>query len=208
MAYLNMTDSSQQCPSGLRQRTFSGTRTCAINSDAATCSSIFFPGVADYSKVCGKILAYQFGNTDAFRFSTSQNTSNYVDGVSLTYDSLRQHIWTFAAGLDEESTITPRFNCPCISSYGTQPPAFVGNDYFCDVRKGGVSRRGTFHGDSLLWDGVGCRPQNECCSFNTPPWFFKQLPQPTTEDIEMRVCRDEDSDNEDILIEIVEIYAQ
>ena len=76
------------------------------------------------------------------------------------------------------------------------------------MRKGGVSRNSTFHGDSLLWDGVGCGTQNECCSFNTPPWFFKQLPQPTTEDIEMRVCRDEDSDNEDILIEIVEIYAQ
>ena len=47
-----------------------------------------------------------------------------------------------------------------------------------------------------------------CCSFNTPPWFYKQLPQPTTDDIEMRVCRDEASSNEDVAIESVTIYVQ
>ena len=31
---------------------------------------------------------------------------------------------------------------------------------------------------------------------------------PCTDDIEMRVCRDEDSSNEDTAIEMVEIYVQ
>ena len=60
-------------------------------------------------------------------------------------------------------------------------------------------------GDDPLWDGAGCGPMSTCCA---PPWFYKQLPQPTTDDIEMRVCRDEDASNEDIAIEMVEIYIQ
>ena len=53
--------------------------------------------------------------------------------------------------------------------------------------------------DDPLWDGRGCILSNPCCSFNNPPWFYKQLPQPTTDDLEMRVCRDEDVGNEDIV---------
>ena len=35
-------------------------------------------------------------------------------------------------------------------------------------------------------------------SLNNPPWFYKQLPSPTSDTIEMRVCVDENRDNEDI----------
>ena len=66
---------------------------------------------------------------------------------------------------------------------------------------------GRFYSEDPLWDGAGCGPQSTCCSFNNPPWFYKQLPQPTTDAIEMRVCRNEPASNEDIAIEIVEIYT-
>ena len=66
--------------------------------------------------------------------------------------------------------------------------------------------QGVFYGDDPLWDGAGCGPLNTCCSFNRPPWFYKQLPHPTTSDIEMAVCRD--FSDEDIAIETVEIYVQ
>ena len=49
---------------------------------------------------------------------------------------------------------------------------------------------------------------NSCCSFNNPPWFHKQLPEPTTDDMEMRVCADELQANEDIGIESFEIYVR
>ncbi len=52
-----------------------------------------------------------------------------------------------------------------------------------------------------LWDGAGCGPLNTCCTLNNPPWFYKELPEPTTNDIEMRVCKDQQSANEDIAIE-------
>ena len=77
-----------------------------------------------------------------------------------------------------------QFNCPCTNtitaSQATPPPDFVNNDYFCDT---GAS--GTFSADPL-WDGAGCGPLNTSCSFNSLPWFYKQLSQPT---IEMRVRR-------------------
>ena len=213
VAYLDMTDSSQQCPSALRERNDSDTRTCAINSDAAGCSSVEFSTTAlveQYSMVCGRIRGYQVLSTDAFgiRASTLDIDSNYVDGVSLTYGSPRQHIWTFAAGFDETN---PAFSCPCIAiSVAAPPPDFVGNNYFCDtgaqVQPASIDQG--FLGDDPLWDGDGCGFQNMCCSFNTPPWFHRQLPQPTTGNIEMRVCRDEDINNEDVAIELIEIYVQ
>jgi hypothetical protein len=57
-------------------------------------------------------------------------------------------------------------------------------------------------------DGAGCGAGNACCTFNTPPWFYKQLSHPTTDDIEMRVCTDDPRNTEDIAIEIIEIYIQ
>ena len=62
--------------------------------------------------------------------------------------------------------------------------------------------------DDPLWDGQGCGGTSTCCSFNNPPWFCKQLPQPTTDDIELRLCADEPIGNEDTTIEIVDMYVK
>ena len=187
VAYLNMTNTSHQCPSGLRQRTDSGVRTCAPYSDSATCSSVLLePNGFHYSSVCGRIKAYQVSTLDGFQ--TRSIDTYYVDGVSLTHGrSTRHHIWTFSG----------RHHCPCGPA-----PAFVGNDYFCD----GVDTR-TINLNNPMWDGEDCG-SNTCCSFNTPPWFYKQLSQPTTDNVEMRVCRDQDRRDEDVAIEAVEIYIK
>ena len=66
----------------------------------------------------------------------------------------------------------------------------------------------TFYGDNPLWDGSGCGSTSTCCSFNTPPWFLKELSSPISDDIEMRVCCDESRANEDIAMSSVEIYVQ
>ena len=46
-----------------------------------------------------------------------------------------------------------------------------------------------------------------CCQFNNPPWFCKDLPQPTTDDIELRLCINEAVD-EDIILKLAEVYVQ
>ena len=129
-------------------------------------------------------------------------------GVSLTHGNPRQHIWTFAAALDETTiSNSDTSKCLCISNGAPIPPGFVGDDYFCDTGSSGpIPSTSTFFPDPL-WDGAGCGSTSTCCSFNTPPWFYKDVGS-TTDDIEMRLCRDEDRSNEDIAIQITEIYVQ
>ena len=212
VAELDMTNSSYQCPSGLRQRNDYGKRTCVPNSDNATCSSVtFLVNALDYSKVCGRIIGYQYSSTNAFdgNRNTERNIDTYyVDGVSLTHGNPRQHIWTFAAAAGE--TDHSNFICPCTNTNTPStapPPEYVGNDYFCDTGSS-TTYSDTFYSDDPLWDGAGCGPLSTCCSFNTPPWFYKQLPQHTTDDIEMRVCRDQVASNEDIALEMVDVFIQ
>ena len=212
VAELDMTNSSHQCPSDLRQRTDLGKHSCGINSNSGTCSSVTFPiNSSGYSKVCGKIIAYQVGSTDGFAANGDSIDSIYVDGVSLTHGNPRHHIWTFAAALHEHNSHY-RSRCPCIvggnGNSAARPPAFVGSDYFCDTGSAGQIQFGKFYSNDPLWDGAGCGSQNTCCSFNTPPWFHKQLPQSTSDDIEMRLCRNEPLNNEDISIEMIDIFVQ
>ena len=211
VASLDFSNASTSCPSGLQERVDSGIRTCGIESSEAACPSVMLStsGV-EYTKVCGKILAYQFGSPDAFA-TGSDIDGSYVDGVSLTYGNTpRNHIWTFVAALDELGHGNGGSVCPCssLSNVGIlSPPSFVGDDYFCDA--GAVTfAYDTFYGDNPLWDGSGCGSNSTCCSFNTPPWFFKELSSSTSDDIEMRVCRDESRANEDIAMSSVEINVQ
>ena len=64
---------------------------------------------------------------------------------------------------------------------------------------------GTIYADDPLWDGEGCGATNACCQFNNPPWFCTTLPQPTTDDIEMRLCSNQGEANEDVVISFVNI---
>ena len=222
VARLDFSNTSTSCPSGLRERVDSGIHTCGIESSGAACPSVMFStsGV-EYTKVCGKVIAYQDRTPDAFgnnnRSLNPTIDSNYVDGVSLTHGHTpRNHIWTFAAAIDDNGpSIAPLSFCECSHSQrpGKSSPSFVGQDYFCDSgsRMFEFSQEEiytTYYGDDPLWDGDGCGSESTCCSFNNPPWFHKELPSPTSDDIEMRVCCDEDRDNEDIAMSSVEIYVQ
>ena len=211
VAHLNMTDTNQHCPSGFRLIT-SPKRTCG--TPGSRCVSTTFPlnGVK-YSRVCGKIIAYQYYSLDAFRvyyLDRSRSVDgNYVDGVSLTHGQRpRKHVWTFAAAHSE--AVSNLWVCPCTKTdtpfTGAVPP-FIGQDYFCDTGSTYHVQHQFYHADPL-WDGSGCGPTSSCCGFNNPPWFCKQLPQPTTDDIEMRACTDEGSSNEYFALESVEIYIQ
>ena len=211
VAHLNMTDTNQHCPSGFRLIT-SPKRTCG--TPGSRCVSTTFPlnGVK-YSRVCGKIIGYQYSNTDAFHpyyLDRSRTVDGqYVDGVSLTHGQTpRKHIWTFAAARDEIRS--NRRVCPCTKNNtdfsGVVPP-FIGQDYFCDTGSTYQVQAQFYHADPL-WDGSGCGSTSSCCGFNNPPWFCKQLPQPTTDDIEMRACTDEVTSNEYLALETIEIYIQ
>ena len=211
---VNMTTSGGTCPPGLRALQNPKPR-CARHNDSPGCSSAVFPvqGI-EYSRVCGRIIGYQQGHTDAFgayHHHSEHRTidSYYVDGISLTHGSPREHIWTFAAALHEYNS-HPTSVCRCTNTRNTQHatvPEFVGRDYFCDT--GSENRhQGIFYADDPLWDGKGCGEFNDCCSWNSPPWFMKQLSSSTSDNIEMRLCSNENHNGEDITVETLVIYVQ
>ena len=213
VANLDVTDLSQQCPDGFRlvNRTTAPHRTCGRPGPVGCVSTTFPVHGIEYSHVCGRVIGYQDGAPNAFDpyyFKSALTIDDsYVDGISLTHGQLpRQHIWTFAAAVDE--TRAQNWVCPCTQpdlTYTGVVPPFIGQDYFCETGSKNNFQR-IFYPDDPLWDGHGCGGNSTCCSFNNPPWFCKQLPQPTTDDIELRLCGDEVISNEDTPLEIVEIY--
>ena len=125
-----------------------------------------------------------------------------MDGVSLTHGDPRHHIWTFVAAPDERPTSV----CPSLDgdlSTGRQPPSLWGMTTSVILAvEGDILIAGTLKTLCGMVLVVGLR------AFNNPPWFYKQLPHPTTDGIEMRVCRDQSASNEDVAIEIVDVYIQ
>ena len=164
------------------------------------------------SHVCGRIRGYQFGETIALYHSGQGIDSNYVAGVSLTYEvpGSREHIWTFAAGLDEADISFPYLSCPCDSSqYGNVAPASVGNEYFCESDLNTAWSPGfIFYPDDVLWDSQGCTSTSTCCQFNNSPWFTKNLSSATTDDIELRICTSYDPGYDDVPIELIELHVK
>ena len=215
LAFINVTDTSYNCPTGLILTPYSK-RTCGLPSTLAQgCTSTTFTvHGAQYRQVCGRIRGYQFGATAAFHGYSYYNRGidvHYVDGISLTHGrpGMRQHIWTFAAGINEYAADLHQATCPCDTlDYSTVPP-FVGNDYFCESAE--TSRwtyQYMFYPNDVLWDGRDCSEASMCCQLNNPPWFMKVLPSSTTDDIEMRMCSNSRRIHDDIPIELIELYIK
>ena len=214
VANIDMTNNSHSCPDGLDMITEGSKRLCSKGADTECSSAIFQVDGMPYTNVCGRIIGYQDSTPDAFwpfGGDPSRTIDDfYVDGVALTYGANpRKHIWTFAAAVDETSG-NDGAKCSCSNSEDIptpQIPPWIGNDYFCDSGSEQHYSFSVFYADDPLWDGEGCGPSSTCCSFNNPPWFSKQLSSPTTDDIEMRVCAEINSQNDNVPIEIIELYV-
>ena len=208
VAYLNTTDTSQQCP-GTWTLITTPRRTCGRTRNVAICDSAIFPSSGiQYNHICGRVIGYQYGHPDGNRNSNRNIETYYVDGVSITHGApgSRQHIWTFSAA------VFPN-RCPC-SGTGAFP-SFIGDDYFCETGNDNSAPfdGGVFFPDDPLWDGLDCgTTASACeCTTNGPPWFCKQLPQATTDDIEVRICADDDIQFiafEDTPVELIELYIR
>ena len=116
VAHVNMSQDGASCPQGLKQTTLSGLTLCGLS--ATGCQRTFSSALGlNYSQVCGQLRGYQFATPDGFLSYFDNNNlqlnQNYVDGVSITYDTASpKHIWTYAVGY----ALTQQINvCPCNS---------------------------------------------------------------------------------------------
>ena len=214
VAFLDMTNATHTCPPGWRVREMSGKRVCGRSGFSSRMCNSTLISVHDvmYSKVCGRLVGYQYGGTTAFlsyhqKFVSSIDSA-YVDGVSITHSVPRKHIWTFAAGGTEIDREWPT-SCPCDATININLPKFVDQDYFCES---GLNRawegKYEFYPDDPLWDGKGCTATSQCCQLHGSPYFVKTLPTPTRDDLEVRLCGYTVPSYGAVLIELMELYVQ
>ena len=193
--YLNTSSQDQSCPGDWNIYTVSSVKGCAgvdVSCQSAYSGEVHF----QYNKVCGRAIGIGGVSPDSFYgYISDQNTieGNYLDGLSVTHGApgSRTHIWTFGVG--------HHGRCSCDTNNRNQaplPPSEVGENYFCS----------RFTADGHLWTGTDCASNNACCSFHNPPYFSVQLPSPTTDQIELRLCTDQE--NELVTILLAEIFIQ
>ena len=211
LAYLDMTDATQRCPSGFRLYHSGSVRACGrATSGGASCTSVTFPSNSiSYSQVCGRVTGYQFGSTDAFAGPSDDPDSHYVDGVSITHGNSRHHVWTFVANLFDTSPFRPDLNCPCATGSPQTAPVFVSNHYFCESGNDNYDHPSILYTSDPLWDGQGCGPiEGTCCAAPGLPWFHRDFNTPTTDYIELRICGDQSTPDEDNPVSFYDIYVK
>jgi hypothetical protein len=111
------------------------------------------------------------------------------------------HIWTLAAGFRENHLSGD--GCSCDS--GPSASLFLEHNYYCESGYSGDSVPSGLFSDDPFWDGAGCESEGSCCS--TAPWFAVDLVNSTSDDIEVRICADNNVD-EDAPIHLLELYIQ
>ena len=206
LAYLDMYDATQNCPSGFRLYQSGGVRACGKSS--SDCASVQFPsnGIS-YSQICGRVTGYQYGHTDGLRTHRSID-SDYLEGVSITHGSPRQHVWSLISGISESHSASNA--CPCNTGSSVSVQSFIGNNYFCESGNNASSASNTLYTSDPLWDGQGCGSlESPCCNVPGIPWFHRDYGSNTTTDyIELRVCTSLSSSSEDAPVSYYKIYVK
>ena len=83
VAYLNMSDPSQQCPSVWQEIT-TPHRVCGRRSTSASCEGLTYStGSEQYDQVCGRIIGYQLGSPYAFDGPTLSILMELVSHMAL-----------------------------------------------------------------------------------------------------------------------------
>ena len=148
IAFLDMSDRSHRCSSPWREINANGIRACGRSYNSYTygsCLSVLFSPPSPrqmYKNVCGRVIGYEYGSTDAFlnRWNNQNLNMPYVYGVSITHGTPRNHIWTLAVGLTEGAYFDKSVNCPCahpIHRMNSAIPSLIGNNCYCESGNSG-----------------------------------------------------------------------
>ena len=216
LAYLDMTDAAQDCPDGFRLYQQSGVRACGRpGSGVASSVSVQFPsnGIS-YSEVCGRVVGYQYRSTDGlaagFGGGHLDINSFYVDGVSITHGYPREHVWTLVSSITDTYTSFPSLMCACATGSSQSVQPFIGDHYFCESGNHANGWSSTLYTSDPLWDGKGCGPvEGACCAAPGLPWFYRNFgTNSTTDYMELRVCGDQSTGDEDNAVSFYEIYVK
>lgn len=217
IADFNLEDNAEAgCLGNWVEQDSNGILYCTI-TQGASCQSVNFPtNSVRYSKMCGRVKAYQLGTTTGF--FPFQFTSNnvgiddiYLDGVSITHGmSPRQHIWSYASGASSAlvPTVEAAWLCPCVSNEVADSvtiPPFVNGSYYCDSGTDAPANK-KFYYDNPLWDGQGCAEGSKCCAKG--PYFNADFEKPTCDEVEVRICTADSASAVNVGVSIIELYVK
>ena len=187
VAFINASDTSTQCPGGLR--TITSTKRVCQKSVSAGCSSASFPSHVQYSDVCGRVAGYVRSSPDAFR-------SSLPDGITITHGSANRHLWSYVAD---------HYPCGDCNRIGS---AVVGRHYYCDSATNSRSYRGNHdYWDQHLWATSECLARSGATCCGKGGWFHRKIP-PTRDDLSVRLCANQAHGDEDVYADLVEIYVK
>ena len=213
IANLNITEGGS-CPDGFRMYS-EEVHACGrpATSSGSCVGTIFSSSGIKYSQVCGKVIGYQVGWPDAARRDDSSIKNNintyYADGVSVTHGNPRKHVWSLMSGESDRNGRNSQ--CPCGHIGSFSAPSFVGSNYYCESGHKNRSdpKFGKLYPSDRLWDGKDCgSSETGCCQRPLIPWFYKSIGYYTTDYIEMRICCDEGTNDEDVAVEQYELYVK
>ena len=154
---------------------------CIRSTPMAGCSSIVFPVMnIPYSHICGIVQAFWFGSPDGFTGSERSSTTINDNYVDGISLTYGTSSRTHIWTLIADEAGSNQ-DCP------HRVPEYVGNHYSC------------------LNNEFSCTSSSSSCY--SP--FLRLLQQPVTEDIELRLCRDQNrlTNNEGIYLGNLEIYV-
>ena len=206
-------DASENCPSGLQAWFTGGIRVCRRQGNNAGCRSIKFPtnGIS-YTQICGRVIGYQKGTTDGVNTGINNINDAYIDGVSITRGSPREHVWSYISGIHSNTNLVS--SCPCntgVNASNNKVQQFVGEHYYCESGNNvNNANNGKLYATDPLWDGNDCLSHEApCCSSPNLPWFFRDYGNDTSTDyLELRVCGDQAWSNEGTPVQLYEIYVK
>ncbi|MBA3453244.1 MAG: hypothetical protein H0T42_09150 [Deltaproteobacteria bacterium] len=173
---------------------------CIVPGTVLGVAGVVIPSpLASYREAMATATGFQRGSTDAFEPPLATLDNAYVDGLSITSGSPRQHVATFAAGhgaIDACPTPTG-CNCPCDG--GEPAPAFVPSGSFrCEPGSLVTLTPGMLSRPDPLFDGAEVTAA--CAAEARSEPIRTTLPAPTSANLEARLMRDEPAQGEGIAL--------
>ena len=200
--YRDFRDPDTPCPPPWQQTMYNERPYTCGRPEGSACATVTFSETAnlEYSKVCGRIKAYQFGTALGSFQSYIQVRNDYI------------FLWSFIAGVTK-SQVNSSFQfvtlrCPCDGGYP------LSNEYyFCESLieedNPGTKYDNHFFHNEVLWDEAGCSSSGDCCSRFDSPYFIRHLPKHLLSimniPIEVQICN---FGTNNFAIELIELYVK
>ena len=91
---------------------------------------------------------------------------------------------------------------------GPLPPSFACDHFYCESGVTSSIGQTVYYTSDSVWNGRSCSSENSCCSKPNQLWFYQQLLLTSSDNIEVRICYDEEFGHEGVLVKELQLYVR